>query len=104
GGGGARIKVGRSKRFLTGGHDANSVFAPNTDDAANTVDADSNAGVASCHRFFAATKQRAPADRSGFNAEGTRTGESRCPKRKGVGSNGPGNLASAQAELQRTKE
>jgi hypothetical protein len=56
-GNGARctsLKVCRSKRLLTGGYDPNSVFAPDTDDAASTVEADSNAGGASSH-FFAAT-------------------------------------------------
>ena len=56
-GNGARCaspKVCGSKCFVTGGHDANSVFAPNTDDAASTVDA-ANAGVANSHRIFAAT-------------------------------------------------
>src|SRR6516165_1053489 len=93
-GNGARCaspKVSRSKRFLTGGHDPNSPFASDTDDAASTVDAERDPGATARRFSFAATfNQRAPADRSGFNAEGTRTGESRCPKGKGVGSNGPG--------------
>jgi hypothetical protein len=41
-GNGARCaspEVCRSKRFLTGGHDPNSVFAPDASDAASTVDA-----------------------------------------------------------------
>src|SRR5215471_12817086 len=88
-GNGARCaspKVCRSKRFLTGGHNPSSIF---TDDAASTADADSDA---TARRFsFAATfNQRGPADRSGFHTEGTRTGESGCPKGKGVGSNGEG--------------
>jgi hypothetical protein len=40
--------------FLTGGHDSNSVFAPDTSDAASTVDTDPNTGGASPRRFFAA--------------------------------------------------
>src|SRR5215831_17068923 len=93
-GNGARCaspKVYRSKRFLTGGHDPSSIFALDIDDATSTVGADFDAGAGTRRFSFAATfNQRAPADRSGFNAEGTRTGESRCPKGKGVGSNGPG--------------
>src|SRR5215831_15695187 len=93
-GNGARCaspKVCRSKRFLTGGHDANSVFAFDTDDAASTVDADRDPGATTRRFSFAATfNQRASEYGSGFNAERTRTGESGRPKGEVVGSNGPG--------------
>ena len=58
-GNGARCaspKVSRSKRFLAGSHDPNSVFASDTDDAASTVD-DSNAGGANSHLFAATFNQ-----------------------------------------------
>jgi len=57
-GNGARCaspKVCSSKRSLTGGYDPNSVFAPDTDDAASTVDADHDSDTTT-HRFSFAAK------------------------------------------------
>src|SRR5262249_52168631 len=87
-GNGARCaspKVSRTNPFPTAAHTPSPIFP---DEAASPVDAAPAPGAPARRFSFAATfNQRGPADRSGFHTEGTRTGESGCPKGKGVGSN-----------------